>query len=873
VNIDATHFLERILARVIADARVAEAIVGDIEEERPRWRVLHILALMVRLGLRRRPHRAPVPIKRSNPMSTLVQDIRYGVRVLLRQPGFALIVVLTLAIGLAANAAVFALMDGMLFRPVPVADFDRMLQIYSTNVAQGRDRVPISAPDLFDWQARARSLERLTAIEFWQPSLSDMADDPERVVGRRVSTDFFDTLRIRLAAGRTFAAGENKAGFNRVLIVSHRLWQRRWAGSPSLVGSTVSIDREPYTVVGIAPERLDFPAGAEIFAPLIISDADRVNRSRRYLEVFARMKPGVTIEEGRSEMSALAAALAQEHPDTNKGYGVNVMPLSLGMLEEGMPSLMLLLQVVVGLVLLIAGANVANLLLVRGAARHRELALRLAVGASRWRVVRQLIVESLVLAVIGAGLAVPLAAGGVRFMKTFIPPEITRFILGWGEVDIDGRLLGTTVAVGLAMGALFGALPALRASRPDLTDALKEGARGTGGRRRVLEAFVVAQVALALALLVSAGLATRGGITLLTQYDGYDPRGVMSFGVTLPQNAYPDDAARLRFIERVVERVRVLPQVELAAFTNTVPFSEGGSARPVEVEGRAVTNASERPIIDSRSVTADYLNVLRVSVVRGRGLTEADRPGAPLVTVIDENMAARLWAGADPIGQRFRPTHVPDAPWLMVVGIVSNVKHFWFVGYRPTYYVTFAQEPREQAVLAVRVRGEESAIAPAVRQVFRDLDPELALANVHSLLRWRSLRTAGMRFIAGLIASFAGIGLFLSAIGIYGVMAYSVNQRTREIGVRMALGATGGQVMGMTLRSAALLAGIGIAIGLVAAFGLGKLLVASLFGVVQLEPVTFGVFAGVLALVALIAAGVPARRAMRVDPISALRAE
>ncbi len=806
-------------------------------------------------------------------MTTVFQDVRYALRVLLRQPGFAVIVVLTLAVGLAANAAVFALMDGLLFRPVPAADFDGMVQIFSTNVAQGRDRGDISAPDLFDWKERATSFERLTTVEWWEPSLSDRAADPERIVGRRVSPDFFDTLRVRLARGRTFTAGEDTAGSHRVLIVSHRLWQRRWGGSPSLIGSTISIDREPYTIVGIAPERFDYPSGAEIFSPLTISDANRVNRTLRYLEVIGRMKPDVAIEQARSEMSSLAATLAKEHPDTNGGHGVNVMPLSLAMLDEGMPSIMMLLQVVVALVLLIAGANVANLLMVRGAARHRELALRLAVGASRWRVVRQMVVESLVLAIAGVALAVPLAAGGVRFMKTFIPPEITRWILGWAEVDIDLRLLGTTIAVGLAMGALFGALPALRASRPDLADALKEGGRGTSGRRRVLEGFVVAQVALALALLVSAGLATRGGLALLTQYDGYDPRGVMTFGVTLPEHAYADDAARLRFVERVLERAGALPQVEFAAFTNTVPFSESGSARPVEVEGQSVTSASERPIVDSRSVTPDYLKVLRVNVVRGRSVTASDRAGTPSVAMIDENMAARLWPGVDPIGQRFRPTHVPDAPWLTIVGIVSNVKHSWWFGFRPTYYVTFAQEPRDQGVLAVRVRGEESAIAPVVRQVFRDVDPELALANVHSLLRWRSLRTVGVRFIAGLIASFAGIGLFLSAIGIYGMMAHSVNQRRREIGVRMALGATGRQVMRMTLRNAVLLAGIGIAIGLVAALGLGKLLVASLFGVVQLDPITFGVFAGVLLLVAVVAAGVPARRAMRVDPISALRAE
>ena len=471
-------------------------------------------------------------------------------------------------------------------------------------------------------------------------------------------------------------------------------------------------------------------------------------------------------------------------------------------------------------------------------------------------------------------LAVPLAAVGVRFMKSFMPPEIARWILGWAEVDIDGRLLGTTMVVGLVVGTVFGSIPALRASRPDLTEALKDGTRGTaGGRRWMLEGFVVAQVALALALLVSAGLATRGAVKLLVQYDGYDPNGVMTFGVTVPDNAYPDDAARRRFVERVVERVRVLPQVEVAAFSNTVPFSEGGWARPVEVEGRPIANASERPIVDTRSMTPDYLKVIRVNVVKGRSLTSADREGAPAVALIDENMAARLWPGVDPIGKRFRPASSPEAPWHTVVGVVSNVKHGWWFGFRPTYYVTFEQAPRGQGVLSVRVRGAESAITPAVRQVFREIDPELALANVHSLLRWRLLRTVGIRFIAGLIASFAGIGLFLSAIGIYGVMAYSVGRRTREIGVRMALGATRRQVMGMTLRSALLLAGIGITIGLVAAFGLGKILVASMFGVVQLDPVTFGVFAGVLVLVALVAASVPARRAMRVDPITALRAE
>ena len=807
-------------------------------------------------------------------MSTLVQDVRYAVRVLLRQPGFALIVVLTLAVGLGANAAVFAMVDALLFRPLPAANVDGMVQVFETNLAQNEHRENVSPPNFLDWQRDAATFERLLAIEWWDASLSERSLDPEQVIGRRVSVGFFEALNVRPATGRSFAPGEDVEGRHRVAIVSHRLWQRRWGGSPSLVGSSITINREPYTVVGIAPAGFEYPSATGVWAPITLDKTALTDRARRYLEVIGRVKAGVTVDESRADMQAVAARLAREHREANGGYGVNVMPLSEAILDIGLPAVLAILQAMVALVLLIACANVANLLTVRGAARSRELALRLAVGASRWRIVRQLVVESLVLSVASVALALPVAALGVRAMKSFMPPEISRWILGWAEIDVDGRLLGATMTVGIVTGAIFGALPALRASRPDLVDALKEGSRGSaGGRRRLLEGFVVAQVALALALLVSAGLAARGAIKLLVQYDGYEPRGVMTFGVTLPESAYPDAAARLHFVERMMERVRALPQVQHASFSNTVPSSDISSRRPVEVEGRAVAQASERPEMEFHAVTPDYLQVLRVPLVRGRPLTNADRADTPHVALIDRNMADRLWPGKDPIGQRFRPTHVPDAPWVTVVGIVGNVKQHWFAGYRPTFYTSYTQTPSDSGVLAVRVSGDETAIAPAVRQIVRELDANLPLANVHTLLRWRSLRTAGMQFVAGLMAAFAGIGLFLSAIGVYGVMAYSVGQRTREIGVRMALGATAREVMGMTLRNAIALAGAGIAIGLLAAFGLGKLLVASYFGVVQLDAVTFIVFAAVLAGVVVLAAGVPARRAMRVDPISALRAE
>ena len=806
-------------------------------------------------------------------MSTILQDVRYALRVLLRQPAFSLIVIVTLAVGLGANAAVFAMVDGLLFRPLPAAQVDGMVQMFETNVAQREEREGVSPPNFLDWQLQAQSFATLVAVEWWDAGLSDSAHDPEQVVGRRVSAAFFDELRVRIARGRGFVAQEDKTGYDRVVVISHRLWQRRWGGSESLLGATITIDRQPYTVVGIAPDGFDYPSGAEIWAPITFTAENRTERARRYLEVIGRLKPGVTTDEARLEMQNIAGRLAKEHPDTNSGYGVNVMPLSRAMLDLGMPAVLAIWQFAVALVLLIAGANVANLLLVRGAARQRELALRLAVGASRWRVIRQLLVESILLASAGVALAVPIAAGGLQIIKGFMPPEIARWILGWAQVDVDARLLGTTMVAGMAAGAVFGVLPALRASSPQLSEALKEGARGRGGRSRVLKGFVVAQIALALTLLVSAGLSTRGAVRLLTQNDGYDPRGVMAFFVTLPKEAYPDDAAKLRLYEQAIERIRALPETERAAFASSVPFAGGIGHRPVEVEGRPVSKASERPDVDVRVVTPDFLNVIRASITRGRGLTDDDRTDTPRVALIDQLMAERLWPGADPIGRRFRPTHIPDAPWLTVVGIASNVKHDWFTGYRPTYYVPYAQVPVGYGSLVVRTRGEETAIAPAVRAAFRELDPGLPLADVNSLRRIRSLKTVGMQFVAGLMAAFAGIGLFLSAIGIYGVMAYSVTQRTREIGVRMALGATAREVMGMTLRDAMTLAAAGIGIGLVAAFGLAKVMVANLFGVIQLDALTFASFAVVLALVAMIAGSVPARRAMRVDPISALRAE
>jgi putative ABC transport system permease protein len=674
--------------------------------------------------------------------------------------------------------------------------------------------------------------------------------------------------------GRGFVPDEEIPGRNHVAVISHRLWQRRWAAAPRLVGSVISIDGVAHTVVGIAPEHFDYPLGTEIWAPLALDEKAAGERTRRSLDVIARLKPGVDTAAARAEMLAVAALLEREYKESNGGYGVNVMPLSRAVQDIGLPEVMVALQSAVILVLLIAGANVANLLLVRGTARQKELALRLAVGASRWRVVRQLVIESVVLAAGGAALALPLAWAGIRVIRTSMPPEIGRFVRGWDQLDVDGRLLVVTSLAGIVAGAIFGVIPAFRASRPDLTDALKQGGRGSmSSRRRALQALVVVQVALALALLVSAGLSTRGVIQLITKPEGYEPAGVMTFSLNLPEKAYPDEEARLRFYDALLERSRGIAGVEAVAITNVVPYAGGNARRAVEVEGHPVKAASEQPRADFRAVTPAFFTLVRGSVLNGRGFTAEDRQTSPRVAIVNQVMASRLWPGVDPIGKRFRPLNVPDSAWLTIVGVANNIGHDWYDGLQPTFYVPLIQSAVDYATLLVRTRGDEASVVPAVRQVARNLDANLPLYAVQTLTRFRYMRTVGLQYVAAMLASFAGIGLFLAAVGIYGVMAYSVSQRTRELGVRIALGATARQVMNMTLRDAVTLTSAGIAIGLLAAFALGKVMVANLFGVVQLDAITFIVFAGVLAVVAVIAGSVPARRAMRVDPIVALRTE
>lgn len=815
-------------------------------------------------------------------MLSIFQDVRYAVRTLLRQPGFSLIVVLTLGVGLGANAAVFGMVDALILRPMPLPDLDRLVEVFETVIAKGEDRGAVAPANFLDWRRDARVFDRLVAIDGYNDlslSVDPAADSaagqqPERVVGAMVSSAFFETLGVQPVVGRGFRAEEETRGRHHVVVVSHRLWQRRWAGDLALVGRTILLDSQAYTVIGIAPPGFNYPSANELWMPLGWDAATAAQRTRRYCTVIGRLAPGVTAERAATEMSALAARLAREHPVDNAGYDARVMPLSRAMLDLGTPTVLAIWQLAVALVLVIAGANMANLLLVRGASRQRELALRLAVGASRWRIVRQLIVESVVLSVGGVALAVPFAWAGLHLIRVNMPPEIERFILGWQELDMDMRLLAATAALAVVAGMIFGVVPALRASRPDLAIALKEGGRGgTAGRGRALHAFVVAQVALALALLVASGLSVRGSTRLLTDDYGYDPAHVMSFSLTLPEKTYPEDAARLRFYDRLVERVRATSGVERVAVANIAPFSGNNARRPIEIEGRAIANPSERPNADFRSVTAEYFQTVRGSVLQGRGFGPEDRPSAPRVAIVNELMASRLWPGETVIGRRFRPMNLPDQPWITVVGVARNIKHDWFFGYQPTYYVPLAQNVVNYATLLVRTGGSETAIVPAVRQLAREIDPDLPLFDVHSLEQWRWLRTIGMQYVAALMAAFAGIGLFLSAIGIYGVMAYSVTQRTRELGVRIALGATGAQVMKATLGEALTLTAIGIVVGLVAAFGLAQVMVATLFGVIELDTITFVWVAAVLALVAVVAGGVPARRAMRVDPIVALRAE
>ena len=815
-------------------------------------------------------------------MTTLVQDVRYGLRVLWQRPGFTAVAVLTLALGIGANTAVFSLVSAVLVRPLNYREAERLVMVWEDETAAGFPRETPAVGNYADWRAQNKVFEDVAAIDQRTYDLTGGGGEPEKVLGFAVTSNFFPLLGAEARLGRTLLPEEDRPGAHRVAVLGHGLWQRRFGGEGSAVGREVMLNGEPYTVVGVMPPDFQFEfTDVAFWVPAAFTPEQLANRGNHYLEVVARLKPGVTVAQAEEDVKAITRRIAESYPDDSANLSAAVVPLREHLAGDVRRPLLLLLAAV-ALVLLIACANVAGVLLSRAAARRREMAVRAALGASRLRIVRQLMTESLLLSAAGGALGTLLALWTFAFLQQLVPAGMRAMT----EPRLDSAVLCFTLLVSLAASVAFGLAPALQASKTDLNDALKQagGRGGAGSGRRLRGAFVVAEVALALVLLVGAGLVVRTLHNLRGQYAGLKPESVLTLRTQLAENRYREPARRAAFYDGVLERVGGLPGVVAAGYTTAVPLTRKGGANGLSVEGKengpdAVWNANHR------QVSPDYFRALGLAVREGRGFDGRDDEGAPPAAVVNETMARSFWPGESALGKRFK-VGAPDSPqpWLTVVGVVEDVRQMasdepvkaeMYVPYRQaarywqsSSYYSFA--PRD---LVVRTSVEPTSVAPAVREAVREVDAYPPVSSVRTLEEVLGRDTAQRRVGVILLAAFAGLALLLAALGIYGVLAFFVVQHTQEIGVRMALGASPAAVLRMVVGRGMRLALAGVGCGLLAAYALTRLIESQLFGVLAGDPVTYAGIALLLAAVALLACLVPARRATKVDPMVALRYE
>jgi putative ABC transport system permease protein len=810
-------------------------------------------------------------VQRGEFMRTLLLDARYAVRSMVKRRTTTAIVVITLALGLGANAAIFAIIDALVLRPFHFPQSDRITLVAETG-AEGQDyrQESTSPANFLDWRREVNTIEHLSGLEWWDVNLVG-ADEPEAVQGFLVSAGFFQALGVQPAIGRPFVHDDETIGRNRVAVLGHGLWHRRFAGDPATVGRTVDLNGHPYEVVGIAPEGFDFPNGSEVWAPLAFTAEHAAVRRQRSLTVIGRLVPGRSLHDAQAEMALVAQQLEQEHPQDNRGRSVRVYTLARGMLYQGLGPVLAMWQASALFVLLIACANIANLLLARGAERQRELAVRLAIGASRARIVRQMIVESVLVGLAAIPAALVAADVGLRVLVSYMPAKIARFVPGWHAIDVDGRLAAFTLLLSLGTAVIFGLLPALQSSRPHLADALKEGGRtSTAGRHRLRRGLVVAEIALALPLLVASGLGAIGINRFLNGDQGYNPDNLLTMKLVLSEGRHPDADAWRRFATTAVERLRAVPGVTSAAAVNIMPAFGGNSSRGIEIDGRPNPANADPPRVDYRSATPALFEVLQVPIVRGRGFSDSDREGTQLTAIVSESLARRFWPDADPIGRRLR---ISNGEWLTVVGVSGDLIHNWFDRRNhPTLYVPAAQAPISSMSLLVRTAGDPMAMASSARAAVRTVDPAQPVFDVLTMRQVLKERTLGLQYVAAIMGVFGAFALVLAVVGVYSVMAYLVTQRTHEIGVRVALGATPADVLRLTIGQAGRLTLAGVAAGALLAIALGRVIEAGVLGTASGDARLVAAFGAVLVLAAIAAGYFPARRAARVDPLVALRA-
>jgi len=807
-------------------------------------------------------------------VETWRQDVRYGARMLARSPGFTAVAVLTLGLGIGANTAIFSVINAVLLRALPYAEADRL--VFLTEWSEQVPEMSFSIANLKDVRDQNSVFESLVGYNGQNFILTGEGTEAERLSGRQVSSGVFATLRKAPILGRPFTAEDDKTGAEPVAILAEGYWERRFGRDPGVVGRRLILSGEPFTVVGIMPKSLHGSwKTVDVYTPLLRLE-DRIggenNRGNHPgIYVVARLKPGVGEERARTEVKAIAARLAEQHPNTNARQSMTLDSLHQSYVGDLRPALLLLLGAV-AFVLLIACGNVANLLLARAAGRQKEIAVRRALGAPRGRLLRQLLTESVLLAGLGAVLGMVLAYWGVQGLVASLPANVPRA----DEIRVDGVVLAFTGALAVLTGLLFGIAPAWKISSGGVQNALREEGRGTVGpaHHRLRNTLVVTEIALALVLLVGAGLLVRSFVRVLGADAGFRAEGVLTASIPLPQGRFPDEAKRAAFVRQVVERVKAVPGVQAASAA--LPLL-GGWQSSFTLEGRAEPPAGQLPSADITRVTPDYFRAMGVRVQEGRVFSERDIAEAPPVAMVDETFVRAHYPGESPLGKRLRfgssrSPHQENVKWIEIVGVVGHVKNYGVdQDSRVELYLPYEQSPVTGVTLIVRAEKDPAALSSAVREAVRAVDPDVPVYLVRTLDEIVSDRTAQRRLAVMLISVFAAVALLLAAVGIYGVMSYAVAQRTQEIGIRMALGAERQDILRMVLRHGTLMAVTGIVLGLAVALALARLITSLLFQVSATDPPTFSVVPLVLIAVALLACYIPARRATRVDPLVALR--
>lgn len=806
-------------------------------------------------------------------MGSLSSDVRYALRSLFRRPTFTIIAVFTLAIGIGANTAIFSAIHALLLKPLPFPELDRVVAIWDKQPTLGYTHNEVTMANYLDWKAQNQSFEQLCLYRWWSANLTGI-DPPERLQGFLVTANFLDTLGMKPIMGRNFAAEENQPGKDRVAIITYSLWQRRFGGDPNILNKQVTLNTFTRTIVGVMPEHFNFPKAAEIYAPLPMTPEIMRNRLTHTYYVIGRLKPGVSVQSGQAEIDNIAARLEQQYPDTNKGWGATVFPIVADTVRA-YDSGIWLAMAAVGFVLLIACANVANLMLARASGRQREIALRAALGASRWRIVRQLLTESVIIALIGGALGVLIGFWGIDALRASNPGDAARFAPGWHKLGINFTVLLFTLALSLLSGIVFGLAPALQISKPNLNDALKEGSRQvSGGAHRLRSSLVVVEVAISLMLLVGAGLMTRSFLSLLKTDPGFNPDNVLTMNLVIPGAKYKDDAGFTGFYNAVVERVKTIPGVESAAAVNFLPLGGSNASDAYFVEGEPDPQPGHENLGRYRVCTPDYFRTLGIRLVKGRAFTDQDKAGAPKVMIVNETMVRKHWPNQDPIGKRVHFFGPPDkAPWIEIVGVIEDVKHELNQPVEPEYYLPYAQDPWSGMVLVARTSVEPGSLAAAMRQQVWAVDKDQPVFDVHTMKEVRSISVSLYSSGSVMMAIAAILAVLLASVGIYGVMAFLVTQRTQEIGIRMALGARAVDVLKLVVQHGMKLALLGVVVGLLGSWALTRFMKSLLFGVGATDLLTFSVVSVGLLVAAFVACYLPARRATKVDPLEALRYE